>query len=156
MERSICACNTCKGACTTKPGWLKFGDEIIIAKELNLSVKELFQKHLLVDWWQDNEGQDYYGLTPCVTRISPGGMFTFNPRGQCVFFKDELCDIHSVSPFECGAHIHTDSDDQVMNNHRQAAQTWNCEEGKRLIKELLGKDPEPPTPHLTDLLGMFE
>jgi len=146
MERKKCSCDTCKGACGYKPGWLKFGDEKIISEKMNISVKQLFDKYLLVDWWADNKGKDYFGLSPSVTRLTPGKMFDYNPTGKCIFYKDGLCDIHSVSPFECQKYIHTHTQSDSLITHEECAKTWDIPEAKKLIIELLGYEPKPIPP----------
>jgi Fe-S-cluster containining protein len=151
-ERFSCSCTDCAAACKQKPGWLKFGDEKAIAAHLGISVKELFDNYLLVDWWQD-KGKDYFGLSPCVTRLSPGVMFSYNPKGTCVFLKDGLCGIHAVAPFECQQLTH---ESENMVNHRAAAQSWDCEEAKELIRELLGHEPyQPEMESFSEMFGMF-
>jgi len=85
----------------------------------------------------------YFGLSPCVTRLNAGQMFDYNPRGNCVFFKDGLCNIHSVSPFECATYIHTHTNGQPLLTHKECAKSWDTPRAKKLIKELLGFTPEP-------------
>lgn len=156
MKRQKCDCDTCKGACSYKPGWLKFGDEKRIAKKMGITVKELFEKHLLVDWWQDEKDKDYFGLSPAVTRLSAGQMFDYNPKGKCVFFENGLCNIHSVAPFECKSYIHTQKSEQSMITHKECAMSWDTPEAKKLIKELLGYEPQPiEADSIFDMFSLF-
>lgn len=143
MERTICDCNQCKAACSYKPGWLKFGEEEILAKSMNITVQELFDKHLLVDWYQDlgKNGESVFVLSPTVVSKEPGQMFDYNPKGKCVFFKDGGCEIHSASPFECRTYIHSESSDVIHSRHREVAETWNNPDAQKLIEKLLGEKP---------------
>lgn len=158
-ERFSCSCKSCQSACTKKPGWLKYGEEKIIADYLNISIKELFDKYLLVDWHetQDSKGNlhDYFLLSPCVTTQKPGGQFPFDPRGQCVFFKDGLCSIHAVAPFECQKLDHTTDRNVSINNHLTAARSWDNADAQRDIEILLGNKPTVPHPTTADLLEFY-
>lgn len=141
-NRTSCNCQSCQDACNHKPGWMKFGDEVILAKFLKLSVKELFEKHLLVVWWNDGE-KDYFGLAPNIVGRNPGQMESYDPRGKCKFFEDGKCNIHSASPFECQKYIHTDTREMAVANKEEAAKSWDNDKAKALITGLLGCKPEP-------------
>lgn len=146
--RPGCSCDACVSACTHKPGWLRFGDEKIIAAQLGITVKEIFDKYLAVDFWTDPKThKEYFGLSPVTHRATPGKMFPFDPLGTCIFFTaDKKCGIHAVAPAECQGYMHDLTDEQSMNLHREVAESWGSDEAKKLIRELLGKEPATPTP----------
>ncbi|MBD5636139.1 MAG: hypothetical protein IAI49_16850, partial [Candidatus Eremiobacteraeota bacterium] len=78
--------------------------------------------YLSVDWWE--AGDELYVLSPAVVGGNPGGMFSFDPRGQCVFFSNGRCEIHEAKPFECRAYTHTNDYDGVQSRHRYIANEW--------------------------------
>lgn len=140
MDKNSCECKTCISACKTKPGWLKPGEAEKIAKHLNLSLQDLFDKYLSVDWYHSNN-KDYYILSPVAKNNIPGEMFPYNPKGECIFFKDGRCEIHSVSPFECKEYYHEDTMDDLLERHKEVAESW---EGKdEYLSNLLGHYPHP-------------
>jgi len=99
-----CKCDLCKSACKNKPGWFKPGEPEKVAEYLNIPLKELFDTKLMVDWWESDE--DVFIIAPAVKGGNIGGEYPGNPQGECIFFKDGLCSIHEVKPFECGAYLH--------------------------------------------------
>ncbi len=133
-----CKCIKCADSCTYKPGWF-LPDEIREAAEyLSLSEKEFFDKYLGVDWYE-NSSDDTFVLAPAIIEMYPGEEYPANPRGQCVFFNNGLCDIHSVKPYECKESYHTDTDKLLKRKHLSVAQAWVIYQEK--ISILLGRDP---------------
>lgn len=149
-----CQCQSCQNACRFKPGWLKQGEEIKIAEFLGLTTQELFDRFLLVDWWQAPDlDHDYFGLSPAVKHVTPGGMFPYNPKGECVFFEEGKCKIHAVKPHECREMHHTKA---MTGAHEAAAKSWDDEKGQKTISSLLGYNPIPPEAEsAAELFGLF-
>ena len=129
-------CDTCKGCCKFKPGWFKPGEAEKVAEFLKISLEELFTKHLMVDWWEAHI--PVFILSPAVTKGSAGSEFPANPKGKCTFFKDGLCSIHPVKPFECGMANHETTDNSY---HREAYLSWVDEKHQAQIEKLLGRKP---------------
>ena len=139
-----CSCSICQGACKRKPGWFKPGEAEKVAEFLGISLKELFNNKLMVDYWlgeEDDEGgghhKDIFVLSPATVDGKPGTVFLFNPNGQCVFYGEEgLCEIHPVKPFECREMMH-DEDNAYL--HKETADSWK---DNKQIGELLGEKPD--------------
>ena len=59
---------------------------------MGLTLKQLFDKHLMVDFW---EGENPIYLL-CPSKIGyDGKMISYNPRGECSLLKNGLCSIHN-------------------------------------------------------------
>lgn len=137
-----CTCEKCKGACENKPGWFMPGEAEKVSQYLNLSLKDLFDNYLGVDWWKsDNDiDNDIFILAPIVVGAQAGSEYPSNPRGRCIFFNNGLCDIHSVKPFECAALICDEPRLQLENRHKDIANSWR--NNQKQIIELLDRKPE--------------
>jgi Fe-S-cluster containining protein len=141
MERISCNCQLCKDCCEHKPGWLQFGDEKKISAKLGISVKELFDRFLIIDWI-DVAGKTIFILSPCATHLKPGSIMPSIPLGICAFLNEKReCTIHEVAPLECQLTFHDMSDKEAQKNHFDIAYTWDNEEAQSLIRELYGKVP---------------
>ena len=150
-HRISCDCDICKNACSFKPGWFKFGEAEQVAKYLNITLEKLFNDYLSVDWYSE-QGNDYYVLSPSVTKISPGGMFSYNPKGECVFYQDNKCKIHPVAPYECKAYYHENGFAETNKRHKEIAKEWRGKES--YLELLLGCKPYTPEPkNFADLFG---
>ena len=83
-----CQCETCKRYCVNnKPGWFIPGEAELTAAYLKLTLKELFDNYLGVDYWAASN--NLYLLIPALTNMQAGNIYPFNPFGQCVFYNDE-------------------------------------------------------------------
>jgi Fe-S-cluster containining protein len=85
-----CFCIACNHGCKLGSGYLVENDKKNIADFLNLSIKELENNYL----------EKKLLLNKTVYRpklIKKNKM----PYGQCIFFKNQRCSIHSVKPLEC-------------------------------------------------------
>ena len=136
--RVSCDCNTCKDACKIKPGWFKPGEAEKVAEYLGISLQDLFNEYLAVDWYQ-NEADETFVLSPATNNCQTGGMFPFNPKGRCVFFENEKCKIHSVAPFECREYYHNQSHKECTDRHEDVSKEWTNK--KEYMSELLGFEP---------------
>ena len=82
-----CSCEECKSACERKPGWLKPGQAEVVASHLNISLEELFQTKLMVDFWEHLEefnNKDAFVLSPAVVGGNPGEVPVQSPRNLCL------------------------------------------------------------------------
>ena len=132
-------CATCQSYCRHKPGWFLPGEAEKAAALLRLTLQELFDKHLAVDWWWNLEGPDTFILSPAITTSPAGQEFPTEPRGTCVFFQEGRCQIHAAKPFECRDALCTSKESDA---HSQAAQAWDKPEHQAQIRELLGREPQ--------------
>lgn len=107
---NACQCDVCKGACVGKPGWFAPNDIEPLAKAMDITVQELFDKHLQVDWYQnfDDTGEEVFVLSPRLKHKKGGTMFPGNPRGECHWFIKGKCKVHALGkPGECARYIHS-------------------------------------------------
>lgn len=96
IERTRCDCNKCKEYCTVMPGFLVPEDLANLCRHTGFenSPEEFAEKFLAA---------------------SPGALVMYNgepfrirtlvpktkPDGDCIFFHDDKCVVHEVSPFGC-------------------------------------------------------
>jgi len=134
-----CKCNECKGACERKPGWFLPSEAEKVAAHLKIDLKELFDTRLVVDYWVGGgaDGGDIYVLSPGIRGREPGQVLPFDPRGECVFYKDGLCEIHEVKPHECRESMVCQPGGEKL--HRYTAMAWR--EHQAQVEELLGDAP---------------
>lgn len=133
-----------------KPGWLMPGEAEDAAKLLGLTLKEFFDKYLGVDWWEASEADetgdgtdvDIFVLAPALVNAEPGCEYPGNPRGKCVFYKNELCKINKAKPHECAKFLHNEKEMVKSKIHWKVASAWNTKENQSQIAELLGREPE--------------
>jgi len=158
-----CTCDTCKNACLNRPGFFLPEEIGPAAKSKNLSIKEFFDKYLVVDYIL---GGRYYKrtvfiLAPSIIGSNIGMEASFNPNGRCIFFnKKELCDIHSVNniiikPRECAFSDHIISEKNYRKERIKIIKAWDNKEAQDMIKTLLGREPVPPTPTMGDMAQML-
>ena len=129
-----CTCDGCQRACENKPGWFKPGEAEKAADFLGLPLQAFFKDYLAVDWWEGEK--DIFLLAPATDRSGTGTEYPANPKGECIFYKDGLCSIHPVKPFECKEYIHNKP---IGDRHQVVAKTW--EPNQKQIKSLLGREP---------------
>lgn len=137
-ENNGCTCEGCRQACQYNPGWFLPGEAERVAEFLNLTLQELFNTKLGVNWWVAAE--DIFVLAPAITKMSPGREYPGDPRGKCIFYNsDGLCEIHPVKPFECREYNHDHSKEQVHERHKKTAMAWESDQTQ--IQELLEREP---------------
>jgi len=135
--KDSCSCDVCKSFCKNRVGWFLPGEPEKVAEFLEITLKELFNKKLGVDWWVADE--NIFVIAPAIKSMSPGNEFPANPSGCCIFFnKKGLCDIHPVKPFECKKAFHNKSDG-CNNIHKDIAKAW--ENHQKQIIRLLEREP---------------
>jgi Fe-S-cluster containining protein len=149
-----CNCTQCQDACKRTPGWFKFGEPEKAAEFMGLTLKDFFDKHLVVNYYGHRGTKDVYTLTPVIIGHPAGGMAPFNPLGVCGFYKDGKCSIHSVKPFECRETIHYMSYEEAKVKNMEAKKTWDNPEAQKQIRQVLGRKPYLLKPTLKDLIDM--
>jgi Fe-S-cluster containining protein len=138
--KNQCDCECCKRACTEKPGWFLPGEAEKVAEYLDITLKELFDDYLAVDWFEgENGADDIFLLAPAVKGEETGDMYPGDPRGTCVFFEDGKCAIHDVKPFECAQYHHDEKRSVLSSRHDGVPNKWV--EHQKQIEDLLGKEP---------------
>ncbi|MNK65509.1 hypothetical protein D3C87_848060 [compost metagenome] len=142
-ETVECACSGCQRACSVKPGWFAPGEAEHAAAYLGVTLKELFDTKLMVDWLAGSsaaDGDDVFVLSPATTSGRPGQEFPGNPRGTCVFLtEDKRCAIHEVKPMECRLYS---CRGVGIKYHEPVGMTWDAPEHQQQIEGLLGRPPE--------------
>lgn len=137
-----CSCTDCASACEVKPGWFKPNEIAPLAKKMGLTVKELFDQHLAVDWYDADQTKPIFVLSPRITTMKPGTVFPGNPCGVCAWLENGLCKIHTLGkPYECKKLTHDASNADCEKNHKACADAWNTPKNQKLIRDLLGKAP---------------
>lgn len=119
LEIEGCMCPVCKSMCQYKPGWLKPGEAENIAQFLGISLQELFNRYLMPDSWEIRSNS-IRTLSPAIKGKSPGKYLSY-AVGECVFFKDGLCTVHEVKPYECRVAIHSPTH---FNHHEEVGLSW--------------------------------
>ena len=145
-ERFSCDCRGCKSACKVKPGWMLPGEAEIIAEYLGITLKELFDKCLLIDYYLSSAEGHKFLLSPALKNVPTGTMTPSNPMGECIFFDNETehCQIHKVAPYECRMYNHDKDKTIVQKRHKWIAEQWDNEKEYKYLVKLLGKDPYIP------------
>jgi hypothetical protein len=152
-SRISCDCSTCKGACQSKPGWFKPDEAEKVAEYLGITIRELFNDYLAVDWFQ-GKGDEIFVLSPATNNCETGSMFSFNPKGRCIFFENDKCKIHPVAPFECKEYFHEQSYKECVDRHKEVANSWIDKES--YLENLLGYEPCATEPEsFAEMFGMF-
>jgi|SRR5215212_7025731 len=146
-----CSCHQCKDACTHRPGFFAFGEADKTAESMGITLKEFFDKYLVVDWqgggseWANTKDGKYAILLAPATTVSvTGHEANQDPRGHCIFFEHQTgkCKIHEHGkPMECREYMHTMDRKETIGLHNKAAKTWDNDEAKAQINQLLGREP---------------
>lgn len=140
-----CQCQICQGACRQKPGWFTPDQIEPLAQSMGLTVQQLFDEHLQIDWWTDSP-KNIYILSPRGEHGRGGTMFSTNPRAQCHWFQDGKCAIHTLGkPFECREMTHDSNDRVSVADHESVAMTWNNPDAQKMIADLYGSEPCEPS-----------
>jgi Fe-S-cluster containining protein len=134
-------CDQCVSACLVKPGWFLPGEAERVAEHLGLTLEELFETKLAVDWWEDTGEGDIFLLSPAIHGELPGTEFPATPNGKCVFLtEDGKCSIHEVKPHECRQYWCGEEEEGAFKRHRETALAWLDHQDQPA--ELLGREPE--------------
>lgn len=146
-------CSYCREGCTIKPGWFLPGEAEAAASLMGLTLPEFFARFLAVDWWVADYriGRDTFVLSPAVRGNDAGTEFPGDPRGTCVFYRDERCQIHEAKPHECRERWCGER--TPGTTHEDVARAWSEYQGQ--IAELLGREPMAEAFGDDGILGMF-
>ena len=143
-----CDCKMCQRACRRKPGWFLPGEAEVLAENMGVSMQELFDEHLVVDWWSVmhdgiGEVERVYVLAPKTVGQMPGREAGLNPLGRCHWYGDDgKCGVHELGkPFECAQLTHgPDGDHEHAVSHEDVGLAWVGHQDQ--IEKLLGRKPE--------------
>ena len=149
LSRESCTCGTCQSWCEHVPGWFLPGEAEHAAALLNLSLADFFRQYLTVDYWMGEA--DRFTLRPATTDETPGGMAPIDPRGQCVFYRDQQCAIHAAKPHECA--IAVCSREIPDGTHEATGAAWEPHQVQ--IATLLGEPPVTPEASFDDLFSLL-
>jgi len=127
-----CSCERCVSACRRKPGLFMPGEAEVLAANMGLTLKELFETRLAVEWETTTGGERIYALSPAIEGIEPGGKFPEDRRfGTCTFLKDGRCEVHELGkPYDCAMATHAPAIDPTCT-----VAAWVPHQGQ--IRELL-------------------
>lgn len=138
--KESCTCNECIKACRNRPGWFKPGEAEKVAGYLKISLQELFNKYLQVDYWVGDgkkHPSDILNLSPGIVEEMHCKVVTWFPRGTCVFLKEDRCSIHPVKPFECKMTVCCNDNEHEDDCHEEAGLSWNNEKDQLQVNKLL-------------------
>jgi Fe-S-cluster containining protein len=136
---------------------MKPEDLAAMAKFLNKPEKGVFKRHLIVDWWQGGglDDKDIFVLAPAIVGEDAGGMMPYNPKGTCVFLKEDRCLVHDAKPFECRELFCGEPVHKGRGTHKAVAMAWNNGAAQKLIVDLLGREPISEKPQsLAEAMGL--
>ncbi len=138
-----CECERCKAACENRPGWFLPGEAELAAKLKGMTLQDFFNKYLSVDFYYGEDEKPIFVLAPATDTSEPGKEYPMEPCGRCILFTDDgKCSIHIDKPYECRKMHHDGSAEAGDITHEEVSKAW--EKHQDQIKELLGRDPEPP------------
>ena len=144
-------CSYCRDGCDHKPGWFLPGEAEKAAELMGMSLADFFRQYLAVDWWTGDP--NIFLLSPAIVGEESGSEFPGNPRGTCVFYKDERCQIHAAKPFECRDRWCGSRAAPRAVTHEDVAMAWTGHQD--VIAELLGREPEAEEYYGGGLSGLF-
>lgn len=135
-----CNCEVCQNACRSRPGWFLPGEVEMVAEYLDISLQELFDKYLGIDWFM-GEGvtEEIFLLAPALRHMEPGGMYPGDPSGACILFEDGKCKIHQTKPFECREYLHGESRSSIRSRRVGIVKAWK--DHQQQIEKLYGGKP---------------
>ena len=152
--KESCSCAKCQAYCQNRVGWFMPDEPEKAAKYLGISLKELFNTKLAIDWWCGENGDDnIFLIAPAIKGKETGTEFDADPRGECIFYNEKgLCDIHPAKPYECRNSSHK-KENNGINTHKKIAMVWTKHQNK--IIDLLGREPVAKSSTIFDMFGMF-
>lgn len=136
-EPTSCSCDTCRGYCQRKPGFLAPGDAERIAAYLRMTKQQLFERYLIIELSYD---KSISVLAPAAISQQPGSVIPASNEapGRCVFHTREgLCAVHPVKPRECALAHHGLSDVEAQGIHESVGFSWQAEVFQGEIRDLL-------------------
>lgn len=149
-------CDACIGACKRKPGWFRPGELEPVAEFLGLTMHELFDTRLAIDWWEaDANAPLTFSVAPAIANAPAGVEYPVVPNGRCTFLTDDdRCEIHEVKPYECRDYwCGRPERDVSVWTHLESAKAWG--EHQDEIVRLLGRKPLLPDVDVDDIIEML-
>lgn len=149
FNESSCDCSDCRKACTQSPGWFLPRQVEALARAMELTVEDLFDRHLAVGVTAMPDGSQRHGVMPHKLRDGkkPGAVWTLAELaqpGRCTFFDRGRCTIYEHRPFECSRMIHDAADRAIALRH-YIVRYWDDRELKPYAKwtgkRLFGSGP---------------
>lgn len=152
-----CECERCQADCQNKPGWFLPTEIQPLADKLGLTVQELFDRHLAVDYFLYKNGKTpVFILAPATVKSGTGEMYPYNPLGTCRWFKDGKCQVHEQGkPLECAKTYHGSTAKEVHRLRDDIVRAWRTKENQAWIADLLGTAPKAPEPTIFDMVEMM-
>lgn len=140
-----CACDRCQNLCRQKPGWFTPDQVAPLARKLNLSIGELFQRFLRIDAVlvaERSQKRAIFVLAPAMAGKKSGAVADPGDRGMCVWFVDGRCGIHEMKPRECGLvdHRTTPAEGDLL----RAGMLKQWASAKGFVQDLYGKKLKAP------------
>lgn len=119
-----CECQSCRSACSNKPGWFLPEEIEAVKKHFGTdNIRDLLgENKLAIDWWVGDE-DDILVLAPNI-KHNDDIQYPRNPQGECVFLKDGKCSIYAIRPAECRGFHHDDKKTQHDGLHEKVAKEW--------------------------------
>ncbi len=122
--------------CRSHPGRFGPGEAEKAAELLNMAPDAFVRRYLIIDE-VESEGETVQVFAPVkLDRWGRPALPTGGPvdklyralRGQCVFFKDNGCQIYGARPWECDAYVCTNAPEDNPS-HADVAQRWIAARG---------------------------
>lgn len=151
-----CTCEHCQSACKFTPGGFLPGEAEILAEKMKISLHDLFNKYLGVQYFGNEDGFIYV-LAPALKKMKPGIEYPFDPLGECVFFRDGLCSIHyMIKPYHCREYYYQEKNERktFINRNAYVSELWKDHQDQ--IKTLLGREPKAPRPNVAEMLDFLK
>jgi hypothetical protein len=105
LTRTDCDCEACRSACVHRPGWFAPGEATRAAAYLGLTLEQFFARSLIIDWYDDLDGEDVELLAPATERQVPGTRAGFEDPwhpSRCRLLTDRGCGLpFELRPAEC-------------------------------------------------------
>jgi len=157
-----CTCEKCISCCKERPGWFRPKEIPELAEFLKASIKGIFQKYLIADYWIGDssniyllspvkdfdkveefliketisfqrEHNKFMGREDCDRAGSYTSWSYAFLHAPCIFLKNNRCTIYEARPFECRVTWHRNNS-SIKDIRRLIADEWKK---SKLIEELL-------------------
>jgi hypothetical protein len=128
-QRTDCACEACRSSCENRPGWFAPGEATRAAQHLGLTLEQLFAEKLVIDWYEDLDGEEVEVLAPATERQTPGTRATEeDPRhpSRCRLLGAHGCLLpFELRPIECRSYYGCDPSTWTDGRSRALAEAWS-------------------------------
>lgn len=156
FQKVECTCEKCISYCKQRPGWFRPKEIPRLAEFLKMSIKEVFQKYLIADYWIGDD-KNIHLLSPvkdlekveepllketisfqkehnklmgrdCDRAGSYASWGYAFLHAPCIFLENDRCRIYRVRPFECAVSWHK-NDSSVRGIRELIAMEWKRYKG---------------------------